>query len=464
MNARLLAVLAVGLSAGTAANCGDSGVGSEPRPLYAVAGGVPVDAAGHALFLRGINVRQDAKASPEHLLPLGPEQIAQIRDRGFNSVRLLTFWEAVAPAADAIDSDYLQRLAAEADALAAAGLYVVIDMHQDLWGRPFGDGAAAWTCPQEIRAGYQPQSPWWLNYNSEQVRGCFDRFWADADGIQDRWRAAWVAVAEAVCDQQRVIGFDLFNEPWPGSAIGDADFDQRVLLPFYRQAMAAIEAVCPERLFFLEPSAGFTFGIAEPMTIPAELADRVLQAPHYYPQLVHEPGQRYDWDAAQFEASFSNALGDQLAAASPVWIGEYGGHTDNPGIADYFVHFSDACFRGFIGSALWAYDRSDGGFAWLDADGRPKPVFAPAWSVPLPVRLPARPERMVPDFAAGALELACDCRPDREFELLLPAAGGWQVTFQPDTALQQRAPAGRRLVLACRRAGPVELSIQLAAP
>ncbi len=438
--------------------CG-SNTPPEPERLYSASGGVIRDAEDQVLFLRGINVREDAKYIPEHIKPLTFVDVDLIRSKGFDSVRLLTHWEALSPAQGQVDQDYLDAYVAEVDKLAAEGLWVIVDMHQDLWGAPFGNGGAEWTCPEEIRAGYEAQSPWWLNYNSEQVRGCFDRFWADGDGIQAAWLEAWTTVARAVCHQEKVIGFDLLNEPWPGSAIGDPAFDQDVLLPFYERAMDAIEAACPERLFFLEPSAGFTFGIADPFQIPAGQTHRVVVAPHYYPSVVHEPGNTYTWDRTDFANSFEVAMDDHLSGPSPVWIGEYGALTDNPGVDVYFEHVTDALYQHFAGSALWTFNKSDGGFAWLDAAGRPKAVFASAWSVPVPVRLPARPDVLAPDFETGTLVIGVRCEEDKLLEMLLPSTGAWQADIQPGGSMELAGQEDNLLKLRCRSTEQVEVTI-----
>jgi hypothetical protein len=72
---------------------------------------------------------------------------ARLRRWGFNGVRLLTTWEAIAHAGpDKYDEDYLAYVAAVVARAAASGLYVMIDMHQDAWGRwSGGDGAPHWT-------------------------------------------------------------------------------------------------------------------------------------------------------------------------------------------------------------------------------------------------------------------------------------------------------------------------------
>ncbi len=426
--------------------------------MYSVEDCTLIDADGHALFLRGINVREDAKHVPEHLIPLSDAEVALIRKHGFNSVRLLTHWEAVMPADGQVDREYLDDYAAEVDELCGAGLLVIVDMHQDLWGSPFSNGGAEWTCPEEIREGYEPQSPWWLNYASEQVRGCFDRFWADEDGIQDKWLSAWTAVAAAVCHQDLVLGFDLFNEPYPGSALADPRFDAEVLYPFYRRAMDAIEAICPERIFFLEPSGGFALGFADHMEIIADDLRRVVVAPHFYPQEVHESGRSYDKDFDELKAAFDNAMDGYSDGASPLWVGEYGGLSQNQGFENYLEHITTVYYRGFVGSALWAFNKGDGGFAWLDSRGMPKEVFDRAWSVPVPVRLPDRPSRMEPDFDRRALSLAFDCHEGRELTVLLPASGAWKVDIDPG-GLESAGQEEDRLRLVCQQNRSVDVEI-----
>ena len=446
------------LIAGLMAACGESTQSPAPARLYSVQQGSLVDGDGHALFLRGINVREDAKHIPEHIIPLTQAQVSLI-GKHFNSVRLLTHWEALVPEQGQVDQLYLDGYVAEVDKLAAAGLYVIIDMHQDLWGSPFSNGGAEWTCPEEIRAGYEPTSPWWLNYNSDQVRGCFDRFWSDGDAIQAEWLFAWTSLAQAVCHQERVIGFDLFNEPWPGSGLGDTAWDQDVLYPFYQRAIAAIEAVCPERVFFLEPSGAFNVGLADAMALRADDLARVVIAPHFYPQEVHEDGLQYTKTQPELEAALESALGAYLNDGSPDWVGEYGGLSQNPGFSDYLVHISRVYYERFIGSALWAFNTGDGGFAWLNEAGQLKPEFAAAWSVPLLTRIPNRPTRLAPDFETGSLVVEFACEKDRLLEVLLPSAGAWSLDMEPGGVLELSEQVDRRLNLTCTGSRQVSLSI-----
>jgi endoglycosylceramidase len=57
---------------------------------------------------------------------------------------------------------------------------------------------------------------------SEAVQRAFDHFWAndkapDGLGLQDHFAACWRALAERLGSQKWLLGYDLFNEPFPGS-------------------------------------------------------------------------------------------------------------------------------------------------------------------------------------------------------------------------------------------------------
>jgi endoglycosylceramidase len=417
---------------------------------YAVADGVLIDSSARPLYLRSINVHESAKYHQDHIIPLTPEEVSILRGSGFNSIRLLTHWEAVMPEAGRVDRDYLAVFAAEVQKLTDAGFLVVVDMHQDVWGQPFGNGAPDWACPDELKQGYQPVSPWWMNYFEPQVEACFDLFWSD-ESLQDEFAAAWKEVVTLVCDNPDVVGFDLLNEPWPGSALSDSAFDDKVLYRFYRRIMDAIEEVCPGKVFFLEPSRGYDFGLIEPIEIDAADRQRVVLAPHFYPIAVHEPGREYDGDAAALEEGWLDLYQTYLDRGVPLWFGEFGGLTENPGFDLYLEHITSIFCEHFAGSALWAFSYSDEGFSFLDSGGRRKAVFDPVCSIPFPVRLPSPPSAMIPDFDGPALTLEFSCRRKRQLEFMLPAGYHWAFSSDPVSLLSAD--------LTCVREGPVTLVI-----
>jgi endoglycosylceramidase len=380
--------------------------------------------AGQVLYLRGMNLAGAAKRSPDHLVELDEATLEVLREAGVNAIRLLVFWNAISPEGPAeVDQPYLEGVASRVARLHAAGLRVILDLHQDLWGEPFSPhGAPAWACPEETSAGYRPQSPWWTNYGSEQVSGCFDHFWADTS-LQDALAGAWAALAEVTCDDA-VIGFDLLNEPWPGADLADPAFDREVLWPFYERVAARIDEVCPQRLYFLEPSLGVALGLVDPFEAPPPshpLAGRLVAAPHFYPNEVHEPdGPGYDLDAAALDARLGRTIDPFVESGVPVWVGEWGGQTTQATFGAYVADLGHLLMARGVGFALWDFGRSEGGFLFLDASGRRKAAFDGLFALPSPTRLPG-PGTLESDPAAGTVRVETTCAAGRELEIRLPA-------------------------------------------
>jgi len=439
---------------GTGCTGGDD---ASPARLYYVQDGLMRDGDGHVLLLRSANFSGQAKWTDDHLFPFTSADIDTLVSSGINSVRLLTFWKAVTPDAPGeVDSAYVDALAAQVDQLAAAGLYVVLDMHQDLWGVPFAaHGAPSWACPPEVTDGYEPAGAWWLNYATPQVTGCFDLFWEDLS-LQQDFIDAWTALAAAVCHQERVVGYDLMNEPYPGSALFEQHWDNDVLMPFYERVADAIEEVCPGRLYFVEHSAGFVLGVAAPLVVDEALRDRMVYAGHFYPQEVHEPsGPGYDGDADAMAERVWQYVGTQVEGSTAVWVGEYGGMTDSASFDLYVRDLHTIYASHNISTALWDYGLSDGGFALLDGAGLLKPVFADVYLTPAVTRVPTPPVQ-TPDWENRSLTLDFDCVVGRSVTVLFPTAGCGCAAAPPDAM----EPLGEEVGFvsgACLRNAPVTL-------
>ena len=146
-----------------------------------------------------------------------------LRDRGMNVVRLGLIWDGLEPEPGRIDEAVLDRIEAVVHMAGAAGLYVFLDMHQDLYGRQFADGAPAWATLCEPD-GYDATGHVWSDayLSSTAVQTAFDRFWENAPapdgiGLQDHLAGVWRRVAARFGHLDWVVGYDLLNEPFPGS-------------------------------------------------------------------------------------------------------------------------------------------------------------------------------------------------------------------------------------------------------
>src|SRR5262249_53067895 len=142
------------------AACSDEGT---QVPAWSVRGGFLRDAQGRAVILRGANVSGKNK-NPPFFDFHGPAAFARMRaDWGMNAVRFLVEWAAIEPEEGQYDDAYLDAVAQRIEWAQAADLYVVVDMHQDVYGQGFasggGDGAPLWTCDASNYASFTPTDP-----------------------------------------------------------------------------------------------------------------------------------------------------------------------------------------------------------------------------------------------------------------------------------------------------------------
>lgn len=151
-----------------------------------------------------------------------PEVIADLAARGFTLIRLGVMWAAVEPRPGVYDEDYLDWLATQLDLIHEAGMFVLLDAHQDLYSQQFSDGAPNWATLTSH--GYSATELWSDAYlDSPAVHEALDAFWANAPGpeavgLQDRFAAMWARVIARLGHHRAVLGYDILNEPAPGSA------------------------------------------------------------------------------------------------------------------------------------------------------------------------------------------------------------------------------------------------------
>jgi endoglycosylceramidase len=222
--------------------------------------------------LRGLNMVYKRPPYAPDAVGFGQDDAAFLAAQGFNTVRVGVIYAAVEPAPGVYDDAYLARIEATVDTLARHGIHSQLDFHQDLYNERFqGEGFPDWAV-QDDGLPAQPQAGFPGNYvGMPALHRAFDHFWANDPGpggvgLQDRYAAAWRHVAERFREHPYVMGYDLINEPWPGSAwqecanpegcpTRDAD-----LAAFNARMIAAIRQVDPDTLVFYEPWVLFDFG------------------------------------------------------------------------------------------------------------------------------------------------------------------------------------------------------------
>jgi len=381
-----------------ASACGGGGGGDVCRGGWHVCGGQIRDADGRAVIMRGANLG-DQKQAP-YLDGFTAADYARLRtDFGLDAIRFVMPWAAVEPSAGYYDDAYLDQVRTRMGWAEDAGLFVVLDMHQDVYGEGFGfDGAPRWTCDDSYYAAFVPRTPWALSYQDPNVIACFDRLWTDAD-LGAHYAAAWRHVAERLGGSPAVIGFDIINEPSWGSA-SVWKFEPDLLAPFYQQVIAAVHQAAPGWLAFAEPSNARNLGIAS--SLPT-LGPDVVYAPHAYDSQAEQGGGWSDARRADFLANIAALRGEADAMNAALWIGEYGGVASDPNIGGYLDAAYDGAAAASASTMLWDYSR--GGYGLLDDTGAEVPAMAAAVARPYPSRIAGDPAGWTYDETTRTLTL-----------------------------------------------------------
>lgn len=369
---------------------------------YRVKDGHIVDVDGRVVVLRGVNLSGLHKQAP-YLDFHTPADFQLVHDElGMNSLRFLIEWAAVEPAPGEYNDDYLDDVRERMDWARDAGLLVVLDMHQDVFGEGFlgGNGAPRWACDEERYAAYEPQELWFLGYLDENVVACFDAFW-DSDELQDRYAAAWAHVAERLGDHPAVMGFEPMNEPWLGS-YSTTDFEPRALQPFYERVVPAVRAQAPHWLAFLEPMSLSNLGRAsklEPLPF-----DDVVYAPHSYDANAEKGDGFNNANREDVLEKLQKLKREADFIGAALWIGEYGGDANAVGITEYMDAEYDAFASVFAGSSYWDFSKGDG-YGIANDDGSEKTVLWDVLVRPAPERIAGVPVSWTFDEATHAFTL-----------------------------------------------------------
>jgi hypothetical protein len=214
--------------------------------------------------------------------PLCQADVRQMAAFGFNSIRLPVSWSLLEPSRGHFSQLYLDRIGQVVDWARAAGMYVIISMHQDAFSRYVGrsnppslpgasatdlwydDGAPAWATftdgfPSAVFASQREVNP--------AVLEAASNFWYNRAGIQDEYIQTVAFVARRFRDDSTVAGYGLYNEPWPGWNLPPG-FEDLLLFPFYRRVVDAITGAqdglpCPTEVFMPAPCGYPDLGVRD---------------------------------------------------------------------------------------------------------------------------------------------------------------------------------------------------------
>ena len=191
------------------------------------------------------------------------------------------------------------------------GLYVILDMH----------AVPGW------------QNPDWHSDNSTR----HTLFWQQAH-YQDRFVALWEEFARRYKGRAVIAGYNVMNEPVTSAPYGrfgypyDPDWD--VINRLYRRVTAAIRAIDPDHIIFLEGDLySSQFDGFEPPFAP-----NLVYSSHNYSSGGFGPGpypgliKGEQWDYQKQEQIFLTHSGTRFTQKYnvPLWVGEFGAAYNGP--------------------------------------------------------------------------------------------------------------------------------------
>lgn len=247
---------------------------------------------------------------------LNDEDIALLKKWGMNFVRLGVMWEAVERSPGVYDDTYLDRVEEMINKLGAAGIYTLVDAHQDVFARSIcGEGMPDFYTKEALKEdstcingfmdrilrpfynkfgvctdiesfGFRKDEnddpliedcqsrDFYTYYMTKQSFAAFGAFFTNKNGMQDKFVDYWAHVAQRFTTNPYVIGYDPLNEPFPANPAKDpmlltpGHMDKTYLAPLYENLFT--EYSKHQKSMWFEPvpfpdEVGFMSGLVFPV-------------------------------------------------------------------------------------------------------------------------------------------------------------------------------------------------------
>jgi endoglycosylceramidase len=282
MRSRAVAVAVTALAVGGVALPAAARPAARPMPVQHAAakpaspghaGRWLTDGKGRVVEVHGVNlVIKKAPYRPSKD-GISADDARFMQRHGFTAVRLGILMEALEPKPGHFDRSYLHAIIRTAHLLARHGIRSLVDFHQDLYATTFqGEGLPTWMVDDDGVPNEPPLGFPGNYFANEALAHTFDNFWANVPGpkgkpLQQWYAGAWRVVAKALRGDHSVLGYDIFNEPWPGTGwqscfppAGCPSMDQTLLAPFIHRIVSAIHQVDPHHIAYYEPWQPFSEG------------------------------------------------------------------------------------------------------------------------------------------------------------------------------------------------------------
>lgn len=409
------------------------------------------------VLLRGVNYTSLGdyyQAHPD--LPAAveprPDDFARMASLGFNVVRMIVHWSLLEPTRGELNQAYIEKIREQVNAAAQQGLYVVLDMHQDAWGKYIATGDDEVCLPPLQPAIGWDGAPAWatitdglstcrvaLRELSPAVTQAFTNFWLDRDGIQSALVKTWARFAAEFAANPAVAGYDLLNEPHPGFLLGVSELF--LSGSFYDRAIEAIRAAEAEvvggfsHIVFFEPTVDWSaFGATIPPRNGFTADSNIVFAPHLYADSISV-------FPLSIEQGYQLADAAARSLGTAFWSGEWGWFGDpenNDAKLREYARFEDEYL---IGGAWWVWRQACGDPHSLNESGGDipgdqlallingcpgdielgmVPEYARTLSRAYPRAAPGRLVSLVADIDSGAVEVSGTTEAPGTLELWLP--------------------------------------------
>jgi endoglycosylceramidase len=228
-----------------------------------------VDQSNRIKLFHGINAVRKGEpwtpANPKTNMA-DPVQLNNLRAWGFNCVRLGVMWSGLFPEKGVVNQTYAQILLDIVDQLALRGIYVIINMHQDMLSSKFEsyDGVPLWlmnslpsTVPYPFPFISAPVGK--AAYATYACSDAFQCLYDNVNGFEDAYHLYWTTVAGLFKNRTSVLAYDLINEPWAGNIYKDPSLlapgvaELKNLMGFYDRVYAKIRSVDPVTIIMYQP-------------------------------------------------------------------------------------------------------------------------------------------------------------------------------------------------------------------
>jgi endoglycosylceramidase len=360
-----------------------------------------VDAGGREVLLKGVNVDGLVDYFRPDLMPPYPSSPAsyasgacppddttvegvdicqydfsQIGPLGYDEIRLNISWSLLEPTPGKIDKTYINRIAQVVAWAKKAGIYVVLDMHQDAWSKYVYTAPGA-TCVAPLQAirGFDG-APLWASEHltpacalngvrelDPAVQEDFQKLYDDAPapdgvGLQEHYANAVLALTQRFHEEPTVAGYEIINEPSPGFNALPGVVDATELFPFYGKVVNHVVANVPgfRQLFFIEPNVERDVTDQSAIVTPWSAYSsypNVVYAPHVYTGVFTLDQQVASTRFFPSDGGYKSAISDAKALGLPLWIGEFG---NNPSEDNTILRTSYELQDLYgLGGALWLW-------------------------------------------------------------------------------------------------------------